>query len=121
MTRYVSKIRWVSQNASRMGDNNLMHDWRGRIEDVIHDVYTTGYTRGKASVGTDCEERPHGEWIFHDTYTVCGNCGKHFPYKNHKKNFCDECGADMRDKKDDLIEIIEAVQSIKEGDANEVD
>lgn len=38
---------------TRMSDNP-MHNWRGRIEEVIRDVYATGYARGKAmSAGTE--------------------------------------------------------------------
>lgn len=56
-----------------------------------------------------------GEWVFSKYVSEfkCSLCGS---YGNKLWNFCPHCGADMRDKKDDLIEIIEAVQSIKEGE-----
>ena len=86
-------------------------------------------------------KRPHGDWIpfewdsnyktkiplpkgsdshmeeYWDEEFICSVCGK----AHHARNFCPNCGADMRDKKDDLAEIIEAVQSIKEGEANDKD
>lgn len=64
------------------------------------------------------ESRPCGEW------TRCLDNSKHWVWKckcgwteRIATNFCPDCGADMRDKKDDLAEIVEAVQSMKECEA----
>lgn len=70
------------------------------------------------------EQRPHGEWIetddgdeIYDNYKKCTNCGESI-ISTHM-SYCGNCGAKMGDKKDDLVEIIEAVQSMKEGKRNE--
>lgn len=70
--------------------------------------YEKGYADAKKLF-----ERPHGEWencggIFCARCSVC----KEVAYET-AGNFCPNCGADMRNKKDDLAEIIEAVQSVK--------
>lgn len=67
-------------------------------------------------------ERPHGEWKKDGFFAICSKCGhelQHYELVVSRLNFCPNCGADMRDKKDDLVEIIEAVQSIKEGEASD--
>lgn len=60
------------------------------------------------------DERPHGEW----KNGVCTNCGAECFEDDYmrdiKTEFCHRCGADMREKKDDLAEIIEAAQSMKD-------
>lgn len=64
------------------------------------------------------EERPHGEWrdFSDDGYVECPFC-EHATTCNddiEELHFCFFCGADMRDKKEDLAEIIEAAQSMKD-------
>ena len=73
---------------------------------AVHDAYNQGTADANAN-------RPHGEWKPDGT---CSECGVYSSLNKDTAYFCPNCGADMRDKKDDLAEIIEAVQSIKEGD-----
>lgn len=65
-------------------------------------------------------ELAHGEWIekYHERFKYyCSRCGSG---TDREGNFCDACGADMREKKDDLAEIIEATRSMKDrSEANE--
>ena len=72
-----------------------------------------------------CElERPHGKWIIVDDcekfIARCSICGRILDSRMVKNYpFC-RCGADMREKKDDLAEIIEATRSMKDrSEANE--
>lgn len=63
------------------------------------------------------EQRPHGKWIIVDDcehfIAKCSVCGRIEDSRLVKHySFC-RCGADMRDKKDDLATIIEAAQSMK--------
>ena len=61
-------------------------------------------------------KRPHGDWKPDGT---CSECGVYSSLNKNTAYFCPNCGADMRDKKDDLAEIIEAVQSIKESEGDD--
>lgn len=38
----------------------------------------------------------HGRWIWKDHYLVCSECGE----ENDRKNYCPNCGADMRGEQD---------------------
>ena len=47
------------------------------------------------------EERPQGEWVFRSGVTCggyykCSNCGE---VERAEKNYCPNCGADMRGEK----------------------
>lgn len=56
------------------------------------------------------EERPHGEWIYHDKLNkyYCKDCGLFEPFTKEEieegvklPNFCEQCGADMRGEKNE--------------------
>ena len=50
--------------------------------------------------GKPYEERPHGEWNYIQAgMCVCPFCGA-YPHKDYK-NFCPNCGADMREAGND--------------------
>ena len=71
------------------------------------------------------EERPRGEWLPTDeigNVVRCSRCSFRTcaDVAEEDYNFCPKCGADMREKKDDLAEIIEATRSMKDrSEANE--
>lgn len=78
----------------------LLHNWECSIErntnnteellKIAEDIYNTAYARGKAS-----EERTQGEWNYIQAgMCVCPFCGA-MPHKLYK-NYCANCGADMR-------------------------
>ena len=51
----------------------------------------------------DVRENVHGEWIercqLGDGYgATCNKCGKYCPLHTDDRNFCPNCGADMRTK-----------------------
>ena len=89
--------------------------FQGKSEDFAEGV---AFILDKIYEAPTIEERPHGEWKPDGT---CSECGVYSSLNKNTAYFCPNCGADMRDKKDDLAEIIEAVQSIKEGEANDKD
>lgn len=72
------------------------------IEVVAKDAYDHGYTDGWKERFGEPEERPQGEW---EVIRVADHRGVHYsfvcPFCNYereyyKKNFCEECGADLR-------------------------
>lgn len=85
----------------------------------IHDKVCL-LSKSRASCLLFDEYRPHGKWITkkNSFQTFCSNCDKAIPYSDEYDFsdfiFCPYCGADMRDKKEDLAEIIEAAQSMKD-------
>lgn len=49
--------------------------------------------------------RPKGKWVKDDPFLVCLNCESEIDIKNclgveNRKNFCPNCGADMRGESD---------------------
>ena len=53
-------------------------------------------------------ERPHGEWIekYHERFKYyCSRCGSG---TDREGNFCDACGADMREPEDIPMEYFES-------------
>lgn len=74
---------------------------------AIDNAPAVEYTFEEAFQKTVCEQklycphRPQGEWIFRNGVTCvgyykCSNCGE---VERAEKNYCPNCGADMRGKK----------------------
>ena len=72
------------------------------LSSVYSTAYKSGYKKGKA-------DRPQGEWICHkgkwidfDYYPTKYECDQchHYVDVASDKNFCPNCGADMRERKE---------------------
>lgn len=114
MKHIVDSVAWQEAcNGIRCRECSMLDETGGcRIEKYI-------------SRQTVYEERPHGEWEFiGENLFKCTHCGyvadadylrkwKVHSFDMKFPTACLKCGADMRDKKDDLAEIIEAAQSMK--------
>ena len=45
-------------------------------------------------------ERKKGKWIYKDyDLVICSECGAEYNWIVYRANFCEECGADMREEK----------------------
>ncbi len=76
--------------------NNDLISRRAALDCVTYDVeYTTERIKGLPSIQP---ERPKGEWIHQAKFSrvECDQCGKVFRNTFAPKNFCPNCGADMR-------------------------
>lgn len=73
---------------------------------VMHAIDNAPTVEPLERIGSICDEncgyRPHGEWIFRSGVTCggyykCSNCGE---VERAEKNYCPNCGADMREEAD---------------------
>lgn len=102
------KCRWFNKNGFAFGTG----------ECVLH-RRVCGSGHKVCEQYEEYEPRPHGEWeaCLDTEYCKCSYCETVMMLEESVRfHFCPNCGADMRDKKDDLADIVEAVQSMKEGD-----
>lgn len=85
-------------------DNNFVRykDFRDFLENVpdveIRDsLFVNGYAQGYEDAKAKFE-RPQGEWIFRQGVTAGGyyKCNKCGEVERAEKNYCSNCGADMR-------------------------
>lgn len=58
------------------------------------DFYNQGYEDARKKF-----ERPKGQWIKANGTYYCSHC-KHYAYESQRFDFCQDCGADMRFRKD---------------------
>lgn len=113
------------------GRFNLRREYAEQLkQDYLKSGFKQGFEAGYAKAKEDFERQP-GEWKGFTVSTfrgtdewgepkwgkgkkfICNRCGRRTVIR---ENFCPSCGCDMRYKKDDLAEIIEAAQNIKSGE-----
>lgn len=103
-----------------LSEYEMKHDKRRSFDDYDCGAANAYEHAGDLLDEMPTVERPHGEWITKkdSLQTYCSHCDTAIPYSDEYdfSDFilCPYCGADMRDKKDDLVDIIEAAQSIKD-------
>ena len=104
-------IKWIDDSVSQYGyaySTDMLNMW-GLFKDYLinnaptveQGVYMTGedcdlYMKGYNQARKDF--RPQGQWIFRNGVTCggyykCSNCGE---VERAEKNFCPNCGADMK-------------------------
>ena len=69
--------------------------------EAIEYAFNSGYAEAKAKF-----ERPKGEWIIDGYHIRCNKCNEYICTQDREgavipNNFCPNCGADMRGKKND--------------------
>lgn len=96
-------IYGLINNASTLGyeDGILSVENATRKAIELEEAYNNGWSDGFSD---GVNERPKGEWIFHKDFNEscrygCNQCGN---LNNILSNFCPNCGADMRDNKNDM-------------------
>lgn len=72
-------------------------DYCETLNEVIHIV------DGQPTI--EAETVKHGEWVEDGDFLICLNCESEINIKNslgveNRKNFCPNCGADMRERKE---------------------
>lgn len=64
------------------------------------DLFNMGYFEGKKTIA-----RPKGEWTNYEEgifrFTKCSNCQMDYSPSLYPRNFCPNCGADMREADND--------------------
>lgn len=88
--------------------------WNDAIDAIVDNAptvddneYNRGFMHAMIMVGKEVEERPQGEWKITDSYphrVYCNKCFKTYAQENWEvwkegslpRNFCPNCGADMR-------------------------